>query len=211
MEKSFWQEKWQANEIGFHQPTPHPLLEKYASLIQAGERAHVFVPLCGKSVDMLRLGRDGVRVTGLELSHIAAKAFFTENQIAMEIASEGEFERFRSDGIEILCGDFFAVSAEQLGNVTAVYDRAALIALPPAMRGKYVRKLCSLLSGGEQIFLIAIEYKEGLVNAPPFSVSDAEIHSLYQDWGHIELLETRVAEVKAQPCVERLFKIEVNR
>ena len=210
MEKTFWQEKWQANEIAFHQQQPHPLLEKYADLICPGEQERVFVPLCGKSVDMLRLTRDGACVTGLELSGIAARAFFSENEITVEVESEGDFERFCSAKIEILCGDYFAVSAALLGQVSVVYDRAALIAMPPAMRGQYVDKLKSLLSGGEQIFLIALEYEEGLVNAPPFSVSDAEIHSLYQDWCEIEMLERSEAEVKGKPCFERLYKMEVN-
>ena len=210
MEQSFWQEKWQANEIGFHQQQPHPLLEKHASLIQAGDSGRIFVPLCGKSVDMLRLNQGGFGVIGLELSRIAAQAFFDENRIAVQVAPEGDFERFQSGSIEILCGDFFAVNAQQLGQVNVVYDRAALIALPPPMRRKYTNKLQSLLGAGVRIFLVALEYEEGLVNAPPFSVSDAEIHSLYQDWCEIELVERLAAEVKGKPCFERLYKIEVN-
>ena len=209
MEHQFWQKKWDSNEIGFHQDAPHPLLEKhFPSLgLQAGSR--VFVPLCGKSSDMITLKNQGYKVVGLELSEIAVQAFFSENQLDVQMGEDEHYKRFQSANIEIMCGDFFAVTSDSLGKVSAVFDRAALIALPAEMRRRYVAQIQQLALPCTQIMLIALEYEQDLINPPPFSVYQDEVNALYDSWCDVELLEKAAAVVKGKPCNELAYRLMV--
>ncbi|NKB37551.1 MAG: thiopurine S-methyltransferase [Gammaproteobacteria bacterium] len=210
MEKEFWQDKWQADDIAFHQDQAHPFLEKHLSEFKAGEKARVFVPLCGKSNDMLFWAKHRYEVIGLELSPIAAEAFYSENGISFKQSVTEGFQLFSASQIQILCGDYFSVSARHIGSVSTVFDRAALIALPPVMRRDYADKMRSLLAAGTEIFLIALEYEQDLVKAPPFSISDEEILELYNSWCNIRLMEKAEAQVKGKPCFERFYRMEVR-
>lgn len=81
---------------------------------------------------------------------------------------------------EFLCADFFDLRAEDFSlPMAAVYDRAALIALPKEMRQHYVDHLATLLETGAQILLITLNYAQEEMKGPPFSVSDQEVESLY--------------------------------
>ncbi|MBT7950289.1 MAG: thiopurine S-methyltransferase [Gammaproteobacteria bacterium] len=210
MEQQFWQEKWNANEIGFHQDSVHPLLEKhFASLgLEKGDR--VFVPLCGKSSDIICLQKMGYEVVGLELSEVAAQSFFSENNLYASINDAGEYKRFQSAHIEILCGDFFSVTKEILGNISAVFDRAALIALPPEMRKQYAEKMQYILNSDVETLLIALEYPDSSVNGPPFAVFQKEVEALYGGWCTVELLEKADTEVKGTPCHEMAYRLKVS-
>ncbi len=145
--------------------------------LQAGQR--VFVPLCGKSLDMHWLLAQGYQVVGAELSQLAVDAFFTELKLAPEITQSGPLRHYRTEQIEILQGDFFALMQGQLGSVDAVYDRAALIALPDEMRKQYVQHLMSITQTAPQL-LISFEYDQSLVPGPPFSVSKTEVSAHYE-------------------------------
>ena len=79
MKKEFWLERWERQEIGFHQSEINPYLCQYWNEVHAARESEVFVPLCGKSRDMLWLRKQGHTVLGVELSAIAAQAFFKEN------------------------------------------------------------------------------------------------------------------------------------
>lgn len=210
MEHRFWNEKWEKNETGFHQDSPHPLLTKHFEALGLARSARVFVPLCGKSRDMLCLRDMGYRVLGLELSPIAVSAFFDENGLAVQRRDGHGLQRFYTDDIEIICGDFFSLASGTAGVIDAVFDRAALIAMPPAMRVTYVNKMRELLKAGTKLLLIALEYEDGQVSAPPFTVKGAEISRLYGDWCDIDLLEKADAEVKGVACHELAYRITVR-
>ena len=209
MKQEFWQEKWQANEIGFHQDASHPLLKKYFSALALQHGARVFVPLCGKSSDMIWLQEQGYEVVGLELSEIAVQSFFSENKIDVSISEAEGYLRFQSAHIEILCGDFFSVRRELLGDIAAVFDRAALIALPPEMRVQYAEKMRQVMGPGIEMLLIALEYEQGIINPPPFAVVQDEVMTLYNSWCDIERLEKASALVKGKPCHELAYQLKV--
>ena len=89
MKAEFWLERWQRNEIGFHQGEINAHLQDYWDRVGLKEGGEVFVPLCGKSNDMLWLRAQGHRVLGVELSPLAVEAFFVENQLKPEVRSIG--------------------------------------------------------------------------------------------------------------------------
>ena len=196
MKKDFWLERWERQEIGFHQDEINPYLREYWQELHLARDGAVFVPLCGKSRDMLWLREQGHPVLGVELSAIAVQAFFEENGLTphnitdgkpLHVASE-KLASCEADNIRILCGDFFDLTKDDLAEVSAVYDRASLVALPPEMRERYARHLVSILPPATQILLITFDYPQEEMQGPPFAVSVDEVESLYRDHAEIRLL-----------------------
>jgi thiopurine S-methyltransferase len=199
MEPDFWHERWETNRIGFHMDAVNPWLVSHWPLpgIQRGSR--VFVPLCGKSLDMLWLLEQGYRVTGVEISRIAIEAFFSENRLDPLTEPAGRFTRWRYQGLDILCGDFLDLDKSVLGTLDAVYDRAALIAMPPVMRPRYAAHLAALTDRKTCALLITLEYNQLEMAGPPFSVSVDEVNRLFSDNYSIECLaSTDVLEENAK-------------
>lgn len=189
MEPKFWQERWARNQIGFHLPKVNPYLQRHWSRLNLTEGARVLVPLCGKSLDLMWLANQGLRVVGVELSEQAVEAFFSEQNLTPRISQQGVFKVFQADLIEIWCGDFFALEAEVLADCSALYDRAALIALPPPMRVQYAERLNCVLRPGCQGLLITLDYEQTQKAGPPFAVPDEEVNILLgARWG-LEVLQ----------------------
>jgi len=188
MNNEFWLKRWEHEEIGFHQNELNPYLREYWSELKLARGSTVFVPLCGKSQDMLWLREQGLDVLGVELSVIAVQAFFRENGYTPQQIASGKFSRFEKSGICILCGDFFDLSKDNLAKVQAVYDRASLIALPPEMRKRYVRHLMNILPVPTQILLITMDYPQQEMQGPPFSISSEEVEALYSEFADVRLL-----------------------
>jgi len=179
MDKDFWLERWGREEIGFHQCVINAHLCEFWSELNLPPGSTVFVPLCGKSQDMRWLQEQGHNVVGVELSTIAVQAFFKENGFTPRQVSCGKFDRYEADGICLLRGDYFDLTRDQMTEVSAVYDRAALIALPPELRARYVRHLVRILPPATQILLITVDYPQQEMQGPPFSVSNGEVEELY--------------------------------
>ena len=208
MEQEFWLDRWRANEIGFHQAHVHPLLVAHWNAIAPSAGQRVLVPLCGKSLDLCWLAARGFEVVGFELSVVAVTAFFDEQGLSPEVREEGAFKVFSAGSITLYCGDFTHATGS-CAPCSAVYDRAALIALRPLQRPKYldtVRRLCHPHAQG---LLITVEYGEGAIVAPPFSVEAAEVRSLYQGWSKIEEIDRRTSQVKGQDALEVAFKFRL--
>lgn len=188
MKKDFWLERWVRAEIGFHQNEINPYLLQYWPELHRAGSGEVFVPLCGKSLDMVWLRQQGIAVLGVELSPIAVQDFFRENGKAPSHTSSGKFVCCEADGIRILCGDFFDLSQADLAQVGVVYDRASLVALPPEMRERYARHLVSILPSATQILLITFDYPQAEMDGPPFAVSVGEVEALFRDYAEVRLL-----------------------
>lgn len=191
MEPSFWQQRWREGRVGFHQDRVTPLLEECWSAIDVPPGACVFVPLAGKSLDMLWLAAQGYRVLGVELSPIAVEQFFSEHQLLPTRRESTYGIHYVAGEIELICGDAFGLDADILATCSGVYDRAALIALPADMRHRYVDQLYARLPSGCRGLLVTLEYPPHQKEGPPFTVDEDEVRRLYaRDWS-VELLERR--------------------
>ena len=210
MEHQFWHDKWEANDLGFHQDDFNPLLVRHWRGLDIPTDGGVFVPLCGKSRDMLWLAEQGHDVLGLELSEIAAQSFFDEHGLDATQDGVGPFIRYKSDHIQIFCGNFFSLTSVLLHDVAAVFDRASLIALPADRRIKYVDKLNGLLQPGVKTLLITLSYKDGQITAPPYRVYDDEVNALYKPWCEVELLEESETVVKGHTCPQSAYRLQVK-
>lgn len=210
----FWQERWEKQEIGFHEPRPHAFLKKYIAKLALPKHATVFVPFCGASVDMTYLLEEGYGVIGSELSSIACEAFFAENQLKYSIKKQDDFKIYQGDNITLYCGDHYQLKSEWFTDVKAVYDRAALVAVHPSERDKYIAKVVSLIPH-LKILLITIEYLPVAQTSPPFSITQYELKKLLSDFSVTELDSTgesttcqRLRVRQLQSVVERIYLIE---
>ena len=191
MEPEFWQQRWREGRIGFHNDKPFPLLLKHWPSLGVAPGSQVFVPLAGKSQDMAWFASQGYRVLGVELSPLAVEQFFDEHELKPEQRKTRYGTHFEAGGIENIQGDAFGLDAEVLAGCDAVYDRAAVIALPPELRARYVGELYSRLPQGCRGLLITLEYPQDEKQGPPFSVTEAEVMERFaRDW-EVEVLERR--------------------
>ena len=191
MQPDFWLQRWQNGQIGFHRSDVMPLLQKHWPRLALPAGSRVLVPLCGKTLDMHWLAAQGHRVLGVELSSMAAEQFFAEAGLVPQRQRSQYGEHYSAGPIEIICGDAFALDAELLADVAGVYDRAALIALPPHLRQHYRDTLYAQLPVGCQGVLITLEYPQSEKQGPPFSVEEAEVQRLFATPWHAGLLERR--------------------
>lgn len=179
MEPEFWHQRWEANQIAFHEGQVNAYLARHYADLKLAPGQTVCVPLCGKSVDLRWLADRGAHVLGVELSPIAVESFFGEQGLTPRTRKVGAFTVWESGPIRLLCGDFFALTPADLTGVQAVYDRAALIALPPERRVEYLAHLDRLLPGARRTLLVTLEYPQEQMQGPPFSVPEREVHTLF--------------------------------
>ncbi|HEX5841635.1 MAG TPA: thiopurine S-methyltransferase [Pseudomonas sp.] len=189
MHAEFWQARWARSEIGFHLPEVNPYLQRHWPALGLPPGSQVLVPLCGKSLDLAWLAGQGYRVLGVELAQKAVEDFFSEQQLQPQISQVGDLLLYRAAALEIYCGDFFALTAQQLAGCTALYDRAALIALPAEMRARYVAHLTQVLPRGCQGLLVTLDYDQAQMDGPPFAVTDSEVQQLFAPGWQVESLQ----------------------
>lgn len=179
MNPEFWHQRWQRGEIGWHSDDINRHLTEHWPRLGAAAGSRVLVPLCGKSLDLLWLAAQGHRVIGVEISPVAIDEFLRENGLSAHRHDEPPFQRASADEIELLVGDFFDLTPDHVAGVTAVYDRASLIALPPAMRSRYAAHLAELLPAGCLSLLITLDYDQAQMSGPPFAVTAEEVRELF--------------------------------
>jgi thiopurine S-methyltransferase len=181
---------WQTNQIGFHESEVHPFLERHFDALGLQSGSRVFLPLCGKSLDIKWLMSKNVSVLGVELSEIAVRGLFADLDVRPSVSQAGKLTRYSSNKIDIFVGDIFHLDIGMVGALNAVYDRAALIALPPEMRNRYTRQINSIAHRTRQL-LVTLEYDSSLRAGPPFSVCADEVYEHYYKSHDLTCLESR--------------------
>lgn len=208
MQANFWHEMWASGVLGFHQTDMNEFLTQYWQKLGLTGDETVLVPLCGKSLDMLWLAKQGHRVLGVELSQQALDEFLTENGLTANPVQQAHYCGYALENMTLLCGDFFHLTAEECQDVKAVYDRAAIVALPPEMRAQYVAHLRAILPKGTRYLMITMEYDQSLIPGPPFSVPEAEVRLLFSGVDSIEKIHEVSFEHKGVPRTEMVFVIQ---
>ena len=173
----FWNERWLSNQIGFHMSNPHPSLVKFIDLFAGHSK--VFVPLCGKSTDLIFLRNHGLEVVGVEFSEIAIKDFIKENNLNMKKVENAEMNFYEGDGYKIFQGDIFKLSSKDLSGITICYDRASMVAFNKEERIRYADLLNNKAWDLKLILAPLVDYGDILDAGPPFSITPQELHALY--------------------------------
>ena len=213
-----WLTRWQEHNIGWHHQEFNEHLLNHWSSISVPGGSTLFVPLCGKSRDMLWLHEQGYNILGVELSPLAVSAFFEENNLAPSRSQKGAFESWQSGGLEILCGDIFKLERNHLAHVAAVYDRASLVALNPKQRKQYAALLQSSLPENTQMLLVAMDYPQAEMAGPPYSVPGEEVTELFADHFSVRQLDSldlmsdsdRYQDKGLSSLHENIYKLQKN-
>ncbi|MAU53400.1 MAG: thiopurine S-methyltransferase [Roseovarius sp.] len=207
MDAQFWHDRWQEGRLGFHEGRVNRMLEAHVGALGLLPGQRVFLPLCGKTVDIPWLLAQGYRVAGAELSEIALRDLFAEMGVVPEVTETGAHRRYSASGVEIFAGDIFELTAETLGPVDAVYDRAALVALPEGMRELYAAHLAAITGRAPQL-LVTFDYDQSVMDGPPFAVDEAGLRRCHDARFEIE----RLAEAEVPgglkgvcPAIESAF------
>jgi len=191
MDTEFWLQRWRDGQIGFHQDRVMPLLEKHWPSLALPTGSQVLVPLAGKSLDIIWLASQGHRVLAVELSAVAVEQFFAENRLTPTSHDSSLGRHHVAGNIEVICGDIFNLDVATLADCAAVYDRAALVALPGVMRQRYVTEVYGRLPERCRGLLLTIDYPQQEMDGPPFAVSPAEVSTLYEGHWTIQALDER--------------------
>lgn len=188
MEPEFWYQRWKSGKIAFHEPDGNALLVKWFRQLRLVRGQRIFVPLCGKTRDIGWLMSQGLRVVAAELSEDAVRELFDELRVVPEVSETPAFSVYSAPNLDVFVGDFFQLSENMLGQVDAIYDRAALVAMPASLRKKYAERLVRTTNRAPQL-LISLKYDQSSMAGPPFSVDAAEISSHYAACYDMRLLE----------------------
>ena len=204
MEISYWESRWRNNRTGFHVNGVFPtIVDVWDDHFSDVDLSTVLVPLCGKSHDMLWLKhKEAQKIIGIEAIAQACEEFFEEQDEENVISVEKKpFTLYEKGIFQLWQGDFFKMRKKLIPNPTFVFDRAALVALPPDMRIKYVQKIDELTAGSDSCvkFLHTFEYNQSKMSGPPFAVSEDEVFQLYDKNWHIHQILNR-------PIIDRLEK-----
>lgn len=189
MDQEYWRDRWNNGHIGFHESEPNPGLTAHFHRLHAQPDQRILVPLCGKSLDIRWFLSQQCRVVGVELSERAVSDLWSELGLSPRVSHGGPLVHFHAPGLDVFQGDIFALTRAQLGPVDAIYDRAALVALPPEMRRRYATHLVEISGGAPQLLLCYV-YDQQVYPGPPFSVPDQEIRALYSDTYSLSLIES---------------------
>ncbi len=200
MDEEFWQARWRENRISFHEAQANNLLIDNFRHLGLRKGDTVFVPLCGKSIDLDWLLTQGLRVVGIDFNRQAAEEVFARLELTPEITEIGPLLRYDTDRITLFVEDFFELDGDDLGDVNAIYDRAALVALPSTTRSKYSERICQLTHCAPQL-LITFDYDQTHMDGPPFSVPGEEIQKHYGKNYTIEsLISRKISGPLSQRC-----------
>ena len=210
MEFNHWHDRWEQNQIGFHEGQPNVLLVEHFSALALPKGSRIMLPLCGKTVDIHWLLEQGYQVVGIELSEIAVKQLFEDLATTPTITEVGALKRYEASNVVIYVGDFFELTEEALGAVDLVYDRAALVALTEPQRKRYTAHLRLITQNAPQL-VICYEYDQSIVAGPPHSISAEEMRQHYAEYFELKHL----AEVPVEgglkgkcPSTEHVWYLE---
>lgn len=206
MQPEFWQNRWQEKRIGFHLDQVNPKLVKFLAEVKSSENGTIFVPLCGKSLDLVYLAETFNHVIGIELVTSAVEDFFSEQGLKAEITEQGAFKLYKSKNITLVNGDIFKVDQLYLPNFDFIYDRASLVAFSPDLRKNYINLLNHLTKPGCRQLLISFDYNQDEMQGPPFSVPEQAIKAYYDQFWHIEKKDSQEIIEKAPRFADRGLK-----
>ncbi len=176
----FWLNRWKEGRVPFHHQTVQDDLIQFWPSVAEHQPRNILVPLCGKSLDMRWLQEQGLFVTGVDLSEIAIKSFISEQQLQVNTWQSDDIICFENNEYKLLAADIFKMDKKLITVQDAIYDRAALIALPEKLRAAYVECCLQWLKPGGIVLLKTLNYDQTQMEGPPYAVSPEEVYQLFQ-------------------------------
>ena len=213
-----WHSHWTRKSPGFHEGQVNSYLQQFLPLYDLQPGDTIFIPLCGKAVDILWLSQQGYHVIGVELSEIAIKSFFEESDIDFEKAESENLVVYKAENITLYQGDYMNLQSEYLKGCKLVYDRASIVAIESFNRKAYKRKMLEIIPTGTPMLLVTLDYDQDVMQGPPFSVPVSEITELYKPEYKLELLQSseqieerpKWREIGLQSLLESALRLSPN-
>lgn len=215
MKNEDWLQHWREGRIGFHSHQPQPLLVAHWPALGVPTSGQVLVPLAGKSLDMVWLREQGHGVLGIELSPLAIEQFFAERALQPVIRESAHGRHYVAGPYELICADIFQLNPSVFSACVGVYDRAAMVALAPNMRRRYIDTVYRQLPRDCRGLMIVLEYDQRAMQGPPFSVSQQDLDAVFQpDW-RVDLLasmdgllqETHFAQIGVSSMLNVAYRL----
>ncbi|XP_052776657.1 probable thiopurine S-methyltransferase [Mya arenaria] len=199
-----WDYRWSLGQTKFHMPKVHPMLQKHMDrLTQGNNKASVFVPLCGKTLDMKWLLDEGYEVIGNGFADSACRRFFEEHNIPYTstplTGTEGVlYEAKDGTPIKLYRCDCFHLSSNLCGRFDCIWDRAGFVALPVKDRIRYARVMVELLKKDGRYLLDCFLVDNSVFGGPPFNCDQNDVEIAFGKLCKVEKLDTNDAFTKWQ-------------
>lgn len=203
MEKVFWQEKWDSDQIGFHQSDYNPSMLKYFTKY-SNQNKHVLIPLAGKSKDIIWFLNNGFKVTAIEIIPKAVEDFFKENNLDYE--KNGN--TYTLNNLTFIVGDI--LKDIPLIEFDFIYDRASLIALPSETRLKLVEIYKDLINKCTKLYSIFINYDQTQMNGPPFAIDKETFTNYFKEFSHNKIDSNKYTMSRENEVNIEQYAIEVR-
>lgn len=193
--EKFW--KSSSDNPSFHVSSPHRTLIKYYNQIfKDDSEKRVFIPLCGKSLDMLYLTDQGHEVVGVEFSDFAVKSFFEDSKLDYTKEAIKNFVIWKSKdpakNVTIYQGDFYEVESKTLGFFDVVWDRGSFTAINIDDRELYTDIMFQIMKPSARYLVQVCKYDGSLYGGPPHYVTEHAMKSTFGRKCNFEKLETRI-------------------
>lgn len=185
-----WTEK---EDPPFHAAAYNSLLVKYHDRLTPEQKTgRVFVPLCGKTLDMIFLSEQRYEVVGLEFSEIGIVDFFAENNLTYdkEELVDSPFVKYtaKERNITIYKGDLFDLSRDVCGDFDASWDRGSFVAVNVPTRKKYAQLMSSIIRPSGKILMEVWKYNPSKYAGPPHHTEEKDIVETFTDF-KVKVLE----------------------
>lgn len=186
MSKNTWEDCWSVGKTFFHRSAYHPMLvEHIEKLINGRSNLVIFIPLCGKSLDIKYLYDLGHTVVGVEGAKSPIEEFFGEHNLEFTKSDcpsvNGSVYKNGDNRIRIYHGDMFDFNGKDEVKFSGVWDRGSFGAINKTDRPKYVELLTSMVTEDCQYLLNTYDYNPEQFSGPPHCFTDEEMLGY---WGH---------------------------
>lgn len=188
---------WETSkDPSFHSKKYHAELMRYHKcLLENGKAGRIFVPLCGKTMDMIYLSEQGHEVIGLEFSEVGIKDFFAENNLTFsEEGIDGKpFVKYmaKERNITIYRGDLFDLSPDICGTFDAAWDRGSFVAINVPTRSRYAGLMSDLIKPSGKILMEITMYDGSKYSRPPHITTEHHLKENFKDF-EVEVLKFEV-------------------
>ncbi|XP_033756355.1 probable thiopurine S-methyltransferase [Pecten maximus] len=176
-----WLNNWEGDCTPWHMSDVHEGLARYYKVLvnKPSVQNKIFLPLCGKSVDIKWLADRGNEVVGVEAAEMGLVEFFAEQNIEYSVEAaasvKGKLFRSRDNKIRLYCCDIFDFSASVECGFSGVWDRGSIEALEFEDRKRYIELMRTLISS-ETGYLAEIVERD-LGKGPPYYVTADELEA----------------------------------
>lgn len=213
MTVGMWKECWNTPNVEFHNPQLNELFVKYHQRMLTRPGMRIFVPLCGKAVEMKWLVDHGHKVVGLEAAPVPCKAFFEENGIPYNVKEmkgiHGEKYESLDHNIVIYSCDFFLFTADICGEFDGIWDSGGLNSMDVEDREAYIRRIRTLMGKGCVNLTEFVNFDKSMVDIT-WSMTKEELQKVFGEGFIVEDLNEMAApqRLKRQGCdTLKLFAI----